>query len=227
MIFWRTVSCFNNTSMFSCNITSLFCIHSLLSGTREFQCQVQISTISCDVCAPVGVLIAHNVALFLPGLAHLASAPFSPNPSATHIPASCLSQILAIRFPGGGGLDKTTALLCCQISTPVAVQSIEALCDRVQVQWHRLVTNTQRTPAVKLELTAFRFGLEPSLDTDTFESSASSPSMSLSSTVPLAPQTLPQSMSSSSRTERRLHDPCKISLLCDGMIQVRALCLYR
>jgi hypothetical protein len=160
-------------------------------------------------------LIVHNVALFLPGLSHLASAPFPPDPLATHIPASSLSQILAIRFPGGGGLDKTTALLCCQISSPVTVQSIEALCDRVQVQWHRLVTNTQRTPAVKLEFTELRFGLEPSLDMGISQSSTSSPSMSSS-----ASQTLPQPMSSSSLTERGQLDPCKISLLCDGMMQV-------
>jgi hypothetical protein len=165
-------------------------------------------------------LIVHNVALFLPGLSHLASAPFPPDPLATHIPASSLSQILAIRFPGGGGLDKTTALLCCQISSPVTVQSIEALCDRVQVQWHRLVTNTQRSPAVKLEFTALRFGLEPSLDMGISQSLTSSPSMSSSSTTPSASQTLPQPMSSSSLTERGQLDPCKISLLCDGMMQV-------
>jgi hypothetical protein len=122
---------------------------------------------SFDVSAPIGALIAQNLSLFLTQASKSPSSIFIDvqcDPLATHIPAPCLSRILSLRFPGGGGLDNTTAILCCRVTDPVTVQSLEAECERLNVQWFRMVSHMHRTPAIKLALTSLRFEHTPLAD---------------------------------------------------------------
>lgn len=191
---------------------------------RQFRSQLQVSAVSCDASAPIGALIAQNVSLFLaqasqspsPILVH-AQPHAQPDPLATHIPTSCMSRTLSLRFPGGGGLDTTTAILCCRVTDPISVQSIEVECDRLNVQWYRVVTQTQRTPAIKLALTNLSFEHFPLAD----EAASASPSASplpphstLSSSLP------PPSLSSKLPLHAAPSIPRKVSFVCDGEMQV-------
>jgi hypothetical protein len=189
---------------------------------REFQSNLQMQAVSCDFTAPVGILIVQTCALFRRDSSTSAATAFYSDPLALHIPASSLPQILSIRFPGGGGLDKTTAMLCCKIASPVVVQSFEAVCDRLHLQWYRLVNAVQRTPAVMVEFSSLRFELQPSIDAEisqlptmlhTSSSSSDSPESSSSQTPqkPILPIPI---------IETGVHFPLKFSFLCDGTMQV-------
>jgi hypothetical protein len=127
-----------------------------------------------------------------------------------------MSRTLSLRFPGGGGLDTTTAILCCRVTDPISVQSIEVECDRLNVQWYRVVTQMQRTPAIKLALTNLSFEHFPLAD------EAASPSPSAS---PLPPHSTPSSsLPPLSLSSLPLHAapsiPRKFSFVCDGEMQV-------
>lgn len=184
----------------------------LFPGTREFRSHLQVSSVSCDTSAPVVALISKTVLLFLPDSL---SSPLSAavDPLMTHVPATSLHEALLIRFPGGGGLDNTTAMLCCQVKSPISVQSFDAECDRVHVQWYRLITPSQRTPAIKIELTSLRCEHTPQLATSS--QSSSSPSISSSSSSSSCPA------SSSVPLFQSASVPFKIFALCDGTMQVQ------
>jgi hypothetical protein len=186
--------------------------HTSLPGTREFRSHLQISSVSCDASAPVVALISKTALLFRPDSSSL---PLSAavDPLMTHVPATSLHEALLIRFPGGGGLDNTTAMLCCQVKSPISVQSFDAECDRVHVQWYRLITPSQRTPAIKIELTSLRCEHTPQLSTSSQSSSSPSISSSSSSSSCTASSSAPIFQSASV--------PFKIFALCDGTMQVQ------
>ena len=180
------------------------CSHQALNltshtGTRQFQSQLHVSDITCDASAPIASLIISITSRFHPSSSSPAP-PFPSDPLATHIPSLTLPQTLSIRFAGGGALDHTTAILCCRVTSPVTVQGFEAECDGVHVQWYRLVPQLQRTPAVKIGLTSVRCEYAPSIDAAAHESSPAS------SSSPPQPRSLGLS---------------KLSVICDGSVQVQ------
>jgi hypothetical protein len=171
---------------------------------------------SFDVSASIGALIAQNLYLFLAQPSKSPSPIFvdvQSDPLATHIPASCMSRILSLRFPGGGGFDNTTAILCCRVTDPVAVQSLEAECERLNVQWYRMVTHMHRTPAIKLALTNLRFEHVPLADA----AASAPPSLSHSALLFSPP---PPSLPQSSLLQSSPSALCKASFLCDADMHV-------
>ena len=144
----------------------------------------------------------------------------------THVPSITLDDALSIRFPGGGGLDLTTAILCCSVKSPVVIQSIEAECDQVRVQWYRLITQMQRTPAIKMELTSLRCEYMQQTAATYDPSSPSkkwffSPSKTFPSPISSSRSTAqPRLSSSTSPRDPSAFIPFKISALCDGKMQV-------
>ena len=205
------------------NRLCLLVLFRLLSGTRQFRSQLQVSAVSCDASAPIGALIAQNVSLFLAQASQTSSSILvhaqphaQPDPLATHIPTSCMSRTLSLRFPRGGGLDNTTAILCCRVTDPISVQSIEVECDRLNVQWYRVVTQMQRTPAIKLALTNLSFEHFPLADEAASASPSASPLPSHSTLSSLPPP----SHSSTLPPQAAPSVPRKGSFLCDGVMQV-------
>ncbi len=182
---------------------------------------------ACDASAPAVALITKTALLFL-SHAPLSSPPVAADVLMTHVPETAFDQAVAMQFPGGGGLDRTTAILCCSVKSPIVVLGFEAECDQLRVQWCRLISQLRQTPAINLELTSLRCEYmqqplashDPLSPTKTWFFSPSktfpSPSSLSRSPAPL----LQRARSSSSPIDSNAYTAFKISALFDGTVQV-------